>query len=102
MSGPPYRAPSQTEPTISAEHLQAPSDESEDSESDGDDTVDIRQDLNNLSSFSTTLELQGPSEIRVAWCNINGCDDCGTLERIIILMRTHRLDFLCSQNSVLT
>ena len=34
-SGPPYRAPSHTEPTISAEHLQAPSDESEDSESDG-------------------------------------------------------------------
>ena len=102
VSGPPNRAPSQTDPTISAEHVSAHDDESEDSESDGDDAIDIRADLRNLSSLSTTLELHGHSEIRVAWCNINGCDDSGTLERVITLMRMHRLDLLCLTDARVT
>jgi hypothetical protein len=31
----------------------------------------------------------------VVWCNINGCDDRASLERVVSLMRVHRLDFLC-------
>ena len=90
------------EPTISAEHVPAHDGESEDSESDGDDAIDVRADLSNLSSLSTTLELQELSEIRVAWCNINGCDDSGTLERVITLMRIHRLDLLCLTDTRVT
>ena len=60
-----------------------------------DDSVDDIPEIEMITQFATALPLHTDSHIRVAWCNIAGCDDIQKIERVMALMRAQRLDILC-------
>ena len=48
-----------------------------------------------ITDYAMSLPDHPSTHIRMAWCNINGCDDIQKLERLMTLMRKTKLDFLC-------
>jgi len=60
-----------------------------------DDSVDDIPEIEMISEYALPLATHTAKHIRMAWCNIAGCDDIQKIERIMALMRTNRLDFLC-------
>jgi len=60
-----------------------------------DDSVDDIPEIEMITDYTIPLHTHSSNHVRMAWCNIAGCDDIQKIERIMALMRTHRLDFLC-------
>jgi hypothetical protein len=67
----------------------------EDSCASDDDSVDDIPEIDMITEYATSLPDHPPTHIRMAWCNVNGCDDIQKIERLMTLMRTNKLDFLC-------
>jgi hypothetical protein len=60
-----------------------------------DDSVDNIPEIDMITEHAMALPDHPSTHIRLAWCNINGCDDIQKIERLMSLMRTTKLDFLC-------
>jgi hypothetical protein len=67
-----------------------------------DDSVDDLPEIDMITAFTTPTATHSLSHLRVAWCNIHGCDDISKIERVMELMRAHRLDFLCLIDTQIT
>jgi hypothetical protein len=60
-----------------------------------DDSVDDLPEIDMINDFALPLPTHSANHIRMAWCNIAGCDDIQKIERIMALMRLNKLDVLC-------
>jgi len=60
-----------------------------------DDSVDDLPEVEMITDFTLPITVHTSSHIRMAWCNISGCDEIQKIERIMALMRVNKLDFLC-------
>jgi hypothetical protein len=60
-----------------------------------DDSVDDIPEIEMVTEYAMKLPEHATTHVRMAWCNINGCDDIQKIERLMALMRVNKLDFLC-------
>ena len=67
-----------------------------------DDSVDDLPEVEMINDFALPRPIHTSKHVRMAWCNIAGCDDIQKIERVMALVRIHKIDILCMTDTRVT